>query len=355
MGIGAIAGIAGAAASIYGASQAGQDSGSGYMPYLPRYSTNADWLWLDALNSGWDLGTGVPKKTSPFLQQGLQYQNLDPSAYINAGNAAAAMYPGIAQANTNAANTLGGLANNAVDRSGAMWDAGQSLWNTAQDPQNALRDRTHQQLVESVRAGQNARGLTMTPYAAGLENQANSDFLMNWNDRQLGRQSLGLQGLGQANLGANQSNQLAGADLTAMLQFMNQAPQALMQGGYTPLGVGQNLGHYFNNAAGGYAQGVGQALSVPAALQGSIIPYLYAGQGASNNAFNQFNTNRAYDTNQMASGVQGAFQGANQFANSPAGQNTNNWLQGLFGMGGGGGYNVDTSGTNLFAGQVPQG
>lgn len=339
MGIAAIAGVVGAGAAVYSASQAGKGGGGGggYMPYLPQYSGNADALWLQALQSGWDLGTGVPGNVSPLLQQGLNYQSgVDPRAYQGAGQAASMMYPGIANQDLNSASILQALAGNAIQRQGDVYGAGQNIWQTALDPQNALRDRTQHLLNENVRAGESARGLAMTPYGAGIENKANSDFLLDWNNQQLQRQATGLQGLTSANLGANQSNQLAGQDLSGMMGFLNAAPQALLQGGYTPLQVGQNIGQYYNNAAGGYTQGAGQALAVPAGLQGSIIPYLYAGQGASGNAFNQFNQNRAYETGQMSQGVQGAFQGINQFAQSPAGQSTNNWLQGLFGTGGGG-------------------
>jgi hypothetical protein len=73
---------------------------------------------------------------------------------------------------------------------------GQML-NTAFDPQNALYNRTLQQLQDQQRVGQAARGITMSPYGAGLENQALSNFNIDWQNNQLGRQTQGLQTAGQ--------------------------------------------------------------------------------------------------------------------------------------------------------------
>lgn len=74
---------------------------------------------------------------------------------------------------------------------------GQML-NTAFDPQNALYNRTLQQVQDQQRVGQAARGITMSPYGAGLENQALSNFNIDWQNNQLGRQTQGLQSAGQS-------------------------------------------------------------------------------------------------------------------------------------------------------------
>lgn len=73
-------------------------------------------------------------------------------------------------------------------------DAGQQMLKTAADPQNELRAREQQRLQDQVRVGQAARGTTMSPYGAGIENKAMSDFSMDWQDRQLGRQERGIRG-----------------------------------------------------------------------------------------------------------------------------------------------------------------
>lgn len=74
---------------------------------------------------------------------------------------------------------------------------GQML-NNAFDPQQALYNRTAQQLQDQIRVGQAARGTTMSPYGAGVENQAMSNFNLDWQDRQLGRQTQGIGAAGTA-------------------------------------------------------------------------------------------------------------------------------------------------------------
>ncbi len=73
----------------------------------------------------------------------------------------------------------------------ALWQAGQNTYNTSLDPQGDLYRRTQQQLQEQTRAAQSARGLAMSPYAAGIENKAMSDFNIDWANQQLNRQVAG--------------------------------------------------------------------------------------------------------------------------------------------------------------------
>lgn len=61
------------------------------------------------------------------------------------------------------------------------------LFQQGMDPQNALYGRTAQQLTDQVRAGESARGIGMTPYGAGVENKAMSDFNIDWQNNQLQR------------------------------------------------------------------------------------------------------------------------------------------------------------------------
>ena len=56
---------------------------------------------------------------------------------------------------------------------------GQAVYNMGMDPQQALYDRTLQQLQDQTRVGEAARGVTMSPYGAGVENQNLQDFRVN--------------------------------------------------------------------------------------------------------------------------------------------------------------------------------
>jgi hypothetical protein len=90
----------------------------------------------------------------------------------------------------------------------ALVNAGQQTYNTALDPQQALYGRTQQQLQDQVRASDSARGVAMSPYSAGVENKAMSDFNIDWQNQQLGRQVQGLGAMGQANTAATGIGQL---------------------------------------------------------------------------------------------------------------------------------------------------
>ncbi len=87
---------------------------------------------------------------------------------------------------------------------GALWKAGQNTYNTSLDPQGDLYRRTQQQLAEQVRASQSVRGTAMSPFAAGIENKAMSDFNIDWQNQQLQRQTQGAGAFaGAGNVAAN--------------------------------------------------------------------------------------------------------------------------------------------------------
>ncbi len=86
----------------------------------------------------------------------------------------------------------------------ALWQAGQNTYNTSLDPQGDLYRRTQQQLQEQTRAAQAARGISMSPYGAGIENKAMSDFNIDWANQQLNRQVQGAGAFsGAGNVAAN--------------------------------------------------------------------------------------------------------------------------------------------------------
>ncbi len=87
-----------------------------------------------------------------------------------------------------------GQADNLRNAANVGYAGASQVMNTAFDPQNALYNRTLQQVQDQQRVGQSARGITSSPYGAGLENQALSNFNIDWQNNQLGRQVQGLQG-----------------------------------------------------------------------------------------------------------------------------------------------------------------
>lgn len=115
---------------------------------------------------------------------------------------------------------------------------------TGFDPQNALYAQQFQQNQDQTRASNAAAGVATTPYGAGLENQSNQNFDINWQNQQLGRQGQAANtastlesgaggaastgtAIGQSVPGfANQQQQQAIADFLAYLQGGTGATQA---------------------------------------------------------------------------------------------------------------------------------
>ncbi len=124
-------------------------------------------------------------------------------------------YAGQYQQGSNAAASAGwgvggqqiGSGLNLMGAGNSILPYAQSILQTGFDPQTDLYNRTFQQQLDQQRAGQAARGIATTPYGAGLENQANNNFNIDWQNAQLGRQNTALQGAGYGlNSGGNAIN-----------------------------------------------------------------------------------------------------------------------------------------------------
>jgi hypothetical protein len=88
----------------------------------------------------------------------------------------------------------------ATQAGGNILSTGQSFLPYAQqtlqtgfDPQQALYNQSFQQNTDQTRAAEAARGIAMTPYGAGVENQSNLNFNNQWQNQQLGRQQTAAQ------------------------------------------------------------------------------------------------------------------------------------------------------------------
>ena len=188
------------------------------------------------------------------------------------GQNAIAQIPGITGAYQNASNYANAGANFAANNAQGLATAGQQVWNTALDPQQALYNRTLNQITQQDNAQQAARGLTMSPVGQELSNQATSNFNIDWQNQQLQRQLSGLQGLGSAyggatNMGIAGSNLMnsaannAGLAASAPLQIgsaATQAPLGLLNSAYPILNAG-NAANAAQAGLGMQYMGVGQS------------------------------------------------------------------------------------------------
>lgn len=148
-------------------------------------------------------GLQAYQQVQNYNQQVQQGPGYDTGAVNNAG-----------QQVLQGAGQLGGFAN--------------QVQQTAMDPQNALYNRTLQQTQDQQRQGQAARGIAMTPYGAGLENQAVQNFNIDWQNNQLQRQTQGLGAAGTALGQQSQASQMGAGILQSVpAQQRQQQLQAL--------------------------------------------------------------------------------------------------------------------------------
>lgn len=198
-----------------GASKTGTyQGGIGTAPvYQPQYQSQADTGFIN------DLGTlasnNVPAGELSSYQSILDnvMNNQKQYGLMDAANQAGVAAGGVGQQDLSASNNMFAMGN-------SLAPYAQTILNTAFDPQSALYNRTAQQLTDQTRAGNEARGIDMSATGAGLENQALSNFNIDWQNNQLNRETQGATSAEGINSqvssdygsGANLGNQ--GVDMT---------------------------------------------------------------------------------------------------------------------------------------------
>lgn len=250
----AIVAIAG---MVSGGSDSGGNGGSSSSAtYVPTGQGQADTNWQSIMSRLMGTAGGQADTLTPYLQ----------SAFGNTANLYQQLqgrmgrYGGYME---NQGTSLFGAADN-------LHHAGDDLYNTAKDPEGALRARLQQQTTDNSRAATSARGIGMSGEAAGLENQALSNFNMDWEDRQLGRQTQGLQGavgaydaagrsaLGGASLLDNSTNMFRGAGALPF-QLSDMFSGSMAGGVYDPMrNLMANLQSYLGLGQSATGQSFGQ-------------------------------------------------------------------------------------------------
>lgn len=247
----------------------------------------------------------------PMYQQAANSAFNNPFAqhYQTRSNWAGDIGYGTGQQQVNAGNSLMGAGQ-------SMLPYAQSILNLGFDPQNALYDRTLQQTTQQQRAGQTARGIAMTPYGAGLENDALKNFNIDWQNNLLNRANTASQGAGYlTNSAGNAINLGQNVGTLGVQQLQNSAA--------LPFNVANTIAGAPLSILGQYGQAGNQAAMLPMAQIENYLKYLgvgnqaggvantgYANQIAAQN--NQFNQNQKLGSNFGAS-LQG-LSGNNPFA-----------------------------------------
>lgn len=309
-----LAGGAAAGASIYGALTGGSPASNVQVPQqfqLPGLGQASS----GALSGIQNLpGQNLGQWSTPLAQQ--TGQNL----YNNP-------YAGGYQQGAGVAGQLGQQgAINAYEAGGALEQAGvgqipyaQQLEQMGFDPQNALYNRTQQQVQDQTLSNLSNAGLATSPYGQGVLGNTLGNFNIDWQNQQLQRGIQGTQGAQGVLQGAgNTINQGAGLQAGAAGQYLGglQMPY----GAFSQIGQGQ-----FAALTG--AQGV--ASGAQGLAQQPIQDYLaYLGQGTSqqqannqtaNVALNQANSVFSQQQQQLKN-LNAGLYGAGQFAGGLPGQ-----------------------------------
>ena len=146
--------------------------------------------------------------------------------------------------------------------------AGQIL-QTGFDPQQALYNRTAQQVAEQSRAGVSAAGLGATPWGAGVTGQNMSDFNINWNAAQLGRQTEAAKAAQGLYAGAG------GAGINAF-NLGNTATLAGVNASSLPWGIQNAILGAQLGGLGGVNQFAQGAAAIPQQQAGDWLSYMQA-------------------------------------------------------------------------------
>ena len=296
---------------------------------IPGNAPAMDAMWNQAMQdiqNSVDRNTGMVDPT--IVQSYSQLLGIDPSILVSAGNTAGSQYGNLAD--------LSGMYSGALGQQGmGQLAAGQQVYNQGADPQNQLHDFERSQTVDSSRAADSARGLVMSPYSAGNEANAVSQFEMNWQNNQLGRSLAGLQGMDQASAGG--ANNLGNS-----MAFGTASPQLRMQSAATPLQAQTSAYSMPMDFANMFSQAQNQdVLGQYAQMQGQLMPYIGMGDQAQQAQF-YANLSGTQARNAMQQQAQYGLAGGGQDqGSSPQGGwggnqsgmgNPSNWM-GMGGMG----------------------
>ena len=313
---------ASSAMSLFGG---GNDSGGG-MPMAPAAQGWQPYGMGEAagyvLNNAGNLG-----QYNLYGQNIPQYQQTAQNLYNNP-NA-----PGFQTGAGTAGNIGQGAAMGAYNAGMGMYPYAGQLLQQGFDPQNAQRDYLRGQTEQASRVAQSRRGIERTPYGAGLETKAVSDFDRNWDFSQLQRMTQAGQGAGNM---LSTGAQISNAAAPAYYQASQYPYQAFNQQGLDQFTAMDRAG----------AGGLGAA-QIPQQMIDSYLKYLgvgnqatTAGAAASNagtNQYNAFNTGQQNQFNQQQTMGNQFGQSLYGFNNAMKNWQTPGWMSSTFGSGTGGG------------------
>lgn len=171
---------------------------------------------------------------------------------------------------------------NQINAGNQAYSAGQTAYNTALDPQNALYAQQRQINDDQTRANLAASGLSTSGVGVGIQNQSDQNFNTNWQAQQLQRQIYGANAL---NSGVNtMNNAVSGAGTTAqgMGQLYGQAAGNQGLAGATPYNAQNVMAGNQNTALTANSQNLQNYLAPGQQSIGNALQYMGQGTSAAN-------------------------------------------------------------------------
>lgn len=271
----------------------GGSSGKATKVYNPKNLSAADTGWMNAFNAQQGITSDVNAVTAPMYRETLNRSNaINYSPYLEGSAQAGQDYTNLGSSAMGQMDVYNAGAQLAGQQQGRLYDTGNQIWQSAQDPQRALYDRTAQQFTDQIRSGQAARGLGNSAIGASEEAQTLGNFNIDWQNQQLKRQIEASQAQNLASTAGGRQAELQAVDMNAALGTGAQGIGYNMQGYQTPISGQQYVATQPGQAAQTYAGQMGGNISNYAGIQTQAIPYMNAGQGAQ-----QFNYNRGVEQN----------------------------------------------------------
>lgn len=276
-----------------GAGSAGGGSIGGKLPGTKQVAGDVRDLFGDLLEN--DLVSN---------QETNQYQNLIDSIIRGTGRIedltkGPLADQGMAGAQTGA-NYAAGTSGTGYNFSQSMLPFATSLMEMGFDPQNELYNRTAHDLTQQQRAGQAARGIEMSPFAAGMEADTLKDFNIDWRNTQLDR--------------AARAGEAAGAMGRTAFDIGSDASKLAASGALLPystkLGFLEDAQTARNNAAGAYEREADFGIRSNQVTQQAIadmLQYLGMGPGYQSAATGQQQADQSLGNSLMTAIIPGLF------------------------------------------------
>lgn len=217
-------------------------------------------------------GANLPAEPTPAFQ------------YPNQAGAAGGAFQGIGNLNTNPSGSYDsagstGAGANLTNQGQQLLPFAQQTMQTAFDPQQALYKQLFQQQQDQGNVARSQAGVADTPYGAGLAQQGNQNFDINWQNQQLGRQAQGAQTAGSLFGTAGNAATAGTAIGQSVPGFQSQQQQqaiadflAYLQGGTSATNAGTSQYGAQSQAAIGNQQLSNQAFGGIGQLAGNLLP-----------------------------------------------------------------------------------